>query len=195
MSWSEARSLNPSSNTERTTRSSSTGDLINGNAGRPRISSASSPISIRQGAASIAARRALTPFEPPTVIVLQIGVSKAVGAVCACSAAKNGAELEGGSTHRGDCPAAWPLSKATVQSIRRQPTRRHIDEHSTAGPLILGHRPAIIVPSYRPHPCDQSHNCRIIFWRKDDVRLVTLSEKEDPAEEASRRGDVAKCLD
>jgi len=102
------------------TRSNSTGFLINGNAGRPRISFASSPICIRQGAVSIASRMALTPFEPPTAIVFQIGVSRAVGAVCACSAAKTGAELEGALRHRGDCPAAYPRA----MTKKRHPPRR-----------------------------------------------------------------------
>ena len=78
-----------------TTRSSSTGALINGNAGRPKISSASSLIQMEHGAVSIAARMALTPFEPPTVIVFQIGVSSAAGSArlnccCACRASSQG---------------------------------------------------------------------------------------------------------
>jgi hypothetical protein len=136
-----------SSKTERTARSNSTGFLINGNAGRPRISFASSPICIRQGAVSIASRMALTPFEPPTVIVFQIGVSRAVGAVCACSAAKIGAELEGGFTHRGGCPAAWPVSNARGKDTTRWRARCRITRHSIAPPRLAIRSQSAVVPS------------------------------------------------
>src|SRR5262249_17810150 len=54
-----------------------------GNAGRPRISSAQSPILIGQGAASMAARTALTPVNSPIVIVFQIGTADAETINCA----------------------------------------------------------------------------------------------------------------
>src|ERR1700757_4330405 len=82
---------NPSSAAETTTKSMSSLARLNGNAGRPRISSAQSPMAIGHGAASIAARTALAPLYSPMVIVFQIGACAAVtgtapGAAGTCAA-------------------------------------------------------------------------------------------------------------
>ena len=131
------RSSNPSSDTERTTRSSSLGVLINGKAGRPRISSASSAIAMWQGAVSKASRMALTPFEPPTVIVFQIGVSRAVRLVLRLLLRHRKPARDGRSwAMRGACPAACPVNNATGKNTTRWRAQRQITGHSIAPPFL-----------------------------------------------------------
>jgi hypothetical protein len=62
---------------------------------------------------------ALTPFEPPTVIVFQIGVSKAVGVACGCVAAIRGADaLTAGEFGHctNDCAAAGTFSLVSPEA-------------------------------------------------------------------------------
>src|SRR5262245_45747850 len=129
MSLREAGSPKPSSNPESTTRSSANAVLLNGNAGRPKTSSASSLTHMGQGAVSIAIRTALTPLEPPTVIVFQVGMSRAVGALGVCFAVIGEADTRaaGGLGHGVcDCAVAFPVYRTTANTTATQCASRQL---------------------------------------------------------------------